>query len=344
MRFGKLVIDPPVVLSPMAGVTDSVFRRLIKRMSGCGLVMTEFTNAAGLSYNSKRGLRMLDYDEEERPITAQLFGSDPRRLADGARIVQDLGFDAVDLNLGCPAKKVVKSCGGSALLRDMPLLEQLIRAIRAAVEIPFTLKIRAGWSEEEIVAVEVGRMAEDLGVEGITLHPRTRLQGYSGKADWSLIRQLKENIKIPVIGNGDILNVEDAALMRQQTGCDGIMVGRGALKNPWIFRQIQQMDHGEELFLPGTMDKYRLIKDYFTLLFEDATPGAIGKMKQFASWFTFAIPHGASLRKRIYTSETIQQVMEQIDEFFLNPNSVLHLNPIPTHFHAPNEPELADSQ
>jgi tRNA-dihydrouridine synthase B len=328
MQIGKLNISPPVVLSPMAGVTDSVFRRLIKRMGGCGLVMTEFTSAAGLSYKAKRGLRLLVYHEEERPITAQLFGSDPVRLADGARLVQDLGFEAVDLNLGCPANKVVKSCGGSALLRDLPLLKQLIGEIRTAVTITFTIKIRAGWDENEIVAVEVGRMAESLGVEGITLHPRTRVQGYSGLAEWSLIRQLKENVKIPVIGNGDIVSVADAVRMRQETGCDGIMIGRGALKNPWIFRQIQQQDQGEAIFHPGTLDKYKLIKDYFTLLFEEATPGAIGKMKQFASWFTHAIPFGAALRKRIYLSQSIQEVMAQIDEFFLNPGSPLYTHPV----------------
>ncbi len=339
MRLGNLQIDPTAVLSPMAGVTDSVFRRLIKRLGGCGLVMTEFTSAAGLSYHSKRGLRMLYYHEEERPITAQLFGSDPIRLAEGARLVQDLGFDAIDLNLGCPASKVVKSCGGSALLRDFPLLETLFKAIRAAVNIPFTIKIRAGWSEEEIVAMEVGKMAEDLGVDGITLHPRTRVQGYSGKADWSLIQELKENVKIPVIGNGDILTVHDAMCMRQQTRCDGIMIGRGALKNPWIFRQIHQGDQGDEIFQPGTMDKFGLIKDYFTLLFEEATPGAIGKMKQFASWFTHAVPFGAALRKRIFTSQSTQQVMAEIDEFFLNPHSILHTQAPPGHSHSTNEPE-----
>lgn len=339
MRLGKLQINPAAVLSPMAGVTDSVFRRLIKRQGGCGLVMTEFTSAAGLSYHSKRGLRMLYYHEEERPITAQLFGSDPIRLAEGARLVQDLGFDAIDLNLGCPASKVVKSCGGSALLRDLPLLENLFRVIRTAVNIPFTIKIRAGWCEEEIVAVEVGKMAEDLGVDGITLHPRTRLQGYAGRADWSLIQQLKENVKIPVIGNGDILTVNDALCMRQQTGCDGIMIGRGALKNPWIFRQIHPGDQGENIFQPGTMDKYQLIKDYFTLLFEEATPGAIGKMKQFASWFTHAIPFGAALRKRIYTSQSTQQVMAEIDGFFLDPRSMLYTQILPNHFHPANESE-----
>ena len=327
MRIGQLEIHPATALSPMAGVTDTVFRRLIKRMGGCGLVMTEFTSAAGLSRHSKRGLRMLHYHEEERPVSAQLFGNDPIRLAEAARLVEELEFDAVDLNLGCPAKKVVKSCGGSALLRDFPLLEGILKAIRAAVSIPFTIKIRAGWSEEEIVAVEVGKMAQDLGVDAITLHPRTRLQGYTGRANWPLIAELKSHLKIPVIGNGDIVTPEDAGRMRTETGCDGIMIGRGALKNPWIFRQILDLEEGRQAPAPATIDKYHLIRAYFTLLFEESTAGAIGKMKQFASWFTHAIPYGASLRRKIYESRTVPEVMERIDEFFLSPNSPLHTQP-----------------
>jgi nifR3 family TIM-barrel protein len=319
LSIQKLVLDPATVLSPMAGVTDSVFRRLIKRMGGCGLVMTEFTSAAGISRNSPKGLRMLLYNEEEHPITAQLFGAEARRLADAALLVQDLGFDAVDLNLGCPAKKVVKSCGGSALLREFKLLEEILSAIRAAVSIPFTVKMRSGWSDEEIVVLEVGKLAEDLGVDAVTLHPRTRLQGYAGKADWNLIGQLKAHIQIPVIGNGDIVLPEDALRMRQETDCDGIMIGRGALKNPWLFRQVQELENDAPVFHPQMQDKYQLIKDYFQLLFAEGTPGAIGKMKQFASWFTHAIPYGAHLRKQIYLSKDAEEVMNKIDEFFLQP-------------------------
>jgi nifR3 family TIM-barrel protein len=302
----------------MAGLTDSVFRRLIKRLGGCGLVMTEFTSAEGLTRNSFKSQRMLFYHEEERPVTAQLFGADPHRLAEATRMVEDLGFDAIDLNLGCPAKKVVKGCGGSALLRETQLLEEILKAIRAAASIPFTIKIRAGWSETEIVALQVGKMAEDNGVEAITLHPRTRVQGFSGKADWSIIAQLKAHLKIPVIGNGDIVSPEDAFRMRAETGCDGIMIGRGALSNPWIFRQIFEMENGLPLTQPSVSDKYQLIKDYFQLLFEEEIPGAIGKMKQFASWFTHAIPFGASLRKSIYESTEESEVMARIDQFFEN--------------------------
>jgi tRNA-dihydrouridine synthase B len=300
----------------MAGLTDSVFRRLIKRLGGCGLVMTEFTSAEGLTRNSLKSKRMLFYHEEERPVTAQLFGAEPSRLAEATRMVEDLGFDAIDLNLGCPAKKVVKACGGSALLREIKLLEEILKTIRAATSLPFTIKIRAGWSETEIVSVQVGKMAEDLGINAIAFHPRTRVQGFSGHSDWNLIGELKAALKIPVIGNGDIVTPEDAFRMKRETGCDGVMIGRGALSNPWIFRQIHELVNGLPFTQPDVAAKYHLIKSYFQLLFEEETPGAIGKMKQFASWFTHAIPYGAALRKSIYESQTESEVMDRIEEFF----------------------------
>ena len=302
----------------MAGLTDSVFRRLIKRLGGCGLVMTEFTSAEGLTRNSLKSKRMLFYHEEERPVTAQLFGADPERLAEATRMVEDLGFDAIDLNLGCPAKKVVKACGGSALLREIRLLEQILRTIREATAMPFTIKIRAGWDETEIVAVQVGKMAEDIGVDAVAFHARTRVQGFSGHSNWSLIGELKSYLRIPVIGNGDIVTPHDAFRMKKETGCDGVMIGRGALSNPWIFRQIDELWSGTPITQPGVADKYQLIKSYFRLLFEEETPGAIGKMKQFASWFTHAIPHGAALRKSIYESQSESEVMTRIEEFFQN--------------------------
>lgn len=318
IRIQNMLVNPPTFLSPMAGLTDSVFRRLIKRLGGCGLVMTEFTSAEGLTRNSLKSKRMLFYHEEERPVTAQLFGADPERLAEAARMVEDLGFDAIDLNLGCPAKKVVKACGGSALLREARLLEQILRTIREATAMPFTIKIRAGWDEREIVALQVGKMAEDIGVDAVAFHARTRVQGFSGHSNWSLIGELKSYLRIPVIGNGDIVTPDDAFRMKKETGCDGVMIGRGALSNPWIFRQIDELQSGIPVTQPDVADKYQLIKSYFRLLFEEETPGAIGKMKQFASWFTHAIPHGAALRKSIYESQSESEVMARIEEFFQN--------------------------
>ena len=240
LEIGNVHIAPATVLAPMAGVTDTVFRRFIKNLGGCGLIMTEFTSADGVLRDLRVRGRYLHFYEDEHPVSAQLFGSSPNVLAEAARLVEDLGFDLVDLNLGCPAKKVVKCNGGSGLLRDLPLIRQIFEAVRAAVKIPFTVKFRAGWNDEEIVCVELARMAEGCGLGAVALHARTREQGYSGNARWEWIASVKQAVKIPVIGNGDIRSPEDACSIVAQTGCDAVMIGRMAPANPWIFRQIKQ--------------------------------------------------------------------------------------------------------
>jgi len=236
----------------MAGVTDTVFRRFIRNLGGCGLIMTEFTSADGvLRAKDKKAKRYLHFYEDEHPISAQLFGSDPQVMADAARIVEDLGFDLVDLNLGCPAKKVVKCNGGSGLLRDLPRIRGIFEAVRAAVKIPFTVKFRAGWSDDEIVCVELAKIAEDCGLCAVALHARTREQGYSGTARWEWIAAVKDAVNIPVIGNGDIRTPEDACAMVAATGCDAVMIGRTAPANPWIFRQIEQYCAALQQFREG---------------------------------------------------------------------------------------------
>jgi tRNA-dihydrouridine synthase B len=323
--IGNVRIAPATVLAPMAGVTDTVFRRFIKNLGGCGLIMTEFTSADGVLRDERVRGRYLHFYEDEHPVSAQLFGSSPSVLADAARLVEDLGFDLVDLNLGCPAKKVVKCNGGSGLLRDLPLIRRIFEAVRAAVKIPFTVKFRAGWSDDEIVCVELARLAESCGLGAVALHARTREQGYSGNARWEWIASVKQAVSIPVIGNGDIRSPEGACSVVAQTGCDAVMIGRMAPANPWIFRQIEQyVTRTAARFAPGRKlydepteaDRYQMIRTYFQMLLEEEMPGAEGKMKQFASWFTHGVPGGAALRKAIYEAKSGSEILGRVEEFF----------------------------
>ncbi len=315
LKIRDVRIRPAHILAPMAGITDTVFRRFIKRLGGCGLIMTEFVSSEGMLRRNLKSERFLYYTEEERPISAQIFGADPVRLAEAARLIEDLGFDLIDLNLGCPAKKVVK-CGGSGLLRDLPLLGRIFREIRAAVTIPFTVKIRSGWSDEEIVAVPVAKLAEESGVEAIAVHPRTRLQGFSGRARWEIIREVNENVRIPVIGNGDVHEPEAAQALFDETSCDAVMIGRAAPTNPWIFRQMADYFATGDYSAPTDADRYQLIRTYYQMLAEEEIPGAIGKMKQFASWFTHGVRNGADLRHRVQSAREPREVLALVDEFF----------------------------
>ncbi len=376
MHIGGVRIAPATVLAPMAGVTDTVFRRFIKNasmftepeaafnqatddsvdvdvetsneVSGCGLIMTEFTSADGLSrMRETKRKRYLTYYEDEHPISAQLFGSNPETLAESAIICQDAGFDLVDLNLGCPAKRVVACNGGSGLLRDLPAIRKIFERVRAAVTIPFTVKFRMGWNDSNIVCVELAKMAEDCGLNAVALHARTREQGYTGEARWEWIAAVKDAVTIPVIGNGDVRTPEDAAAMVDATHCDAVMIGRAAPANPWIFRQIAQYTASKQATGVGTydkptdMDRYRMIRDYFERLMhevaehpeivgpaesdldkrlkrnhESAQRDAIGRMKQFASWFTHGVPGGSTLRKEIFDAKRGAQVMEKVEAFF----------------------------
>jgi len=355
MRIGPVLVAPATVLAPMAGVTDTVFRRFIRhasvfscdqraevgdqeiaaveadvsnRQSGCGLLMTEFTSADGLSrMRETKRRRYLTFYDDEHPIAAQLFGSNAETLAEAARIVQDTGFDTVDLNLGCPAKRVVGCNGGSGLLRDLPKIADIFRTIRKAVTIPFTVKFRLGWNDAQIVCVELARIAEAEGLNALALHARTREQGYSGQARWEWIAAIKGAVNIPVIGNGDIRTPEDAAAMVAQTGCDAVMIGRSAAANPWIFRQIAQYTATGRYDHPTFSDRHHMIRAYFEMLLaeaaatkelpRDARMGeTAGKMKQFATWFTHGVPGGAKLRKAIYTAKSGVEVLEQVNAFF----------------------------
>jgi nifR3 family TIM-barrel protein len=320
LKIGKVTIAPATVLAPMAGITDTVFRRFIREMDGCGLLMTEFTSADGVvRKKDKKAKRYLHFYADEHPISSQLFGSNPDSLAEAARMVEGFGFDLVDLNLGCPAKKVVKCNGGSGLLRELPVIQKIFESVRAAVQIPFTVKFRAGWSESELVFRELAKMAEGCGLDAVAMHARTREQGYSGQAQWRWIAELKSLVSIPVIGNGDIRTPEDARAMVAETGCDGVMIGRAAASNPWIFRQISQYTDDGRYDVASRADRHGMIRRYFEMLIAEGYPDAMGKMKQFASWFTHGVEGGAKLRKAIYEAKSAEAIVEAVNVFFAEP-------------------------
>jgi tRNA-dihydrouridine synthase B len=316
-KIRDIEINPPLILSPMAGVTDISFRRLLKRCGGIGLTVSEFISVEGLTRHNPKSKRQMRFFEEERPFAVQIFGGQPLRMRMAAEMAEEVGADILDINCGCPAPKVVKHGGGSGLLRDYSRLEEILKEIRKAITIPLTIKIRAGYYDHTINAVETARLAEACGVEHIALHGRTKEQGYKGLANWDLVRQIKEVVSVPVSGSGDVTTIEGAFQKWRETKCDGILIGRGAMANPWIFRQIEDALAGRSVFEPTLEDKRALLLEYFEMLREDMPEiAAIGKMKQLAGQFTRGLSGGALFRTTIYHSHSVTEILDRISEYF----------------------------
>ena len=306
-KIRGIEISPPLVLSPMAGVTDISFRRLLKARGGIGLTVSEFISVEGLTRNNPKSKRQMRFYENERPFAVQIFGGQPERMRMAAEMAEEVGADILDVNCGCPAPKVVKHGGGSGLLRDLPRLEIILKEIKRAITIPLTIKIRAGYSDSTINAVETAKLAEDCGVEHIALHGRTKEQGYRGLANWDLVKQIKEVVSVPVSGSGDVNTIDEAF----------DLIGRGAMANPWIFRQIEDAMHGREPFQPTLEDKRALLLEYFDMLREDMPQlAAIGRMKQLAGQFTRGLQGGALFRTTLYHSHSVTEILDRISEYF----------------------------
>ncbi|PNV63668.1 tRNA dihydrouridine synthase DusB [Clostridium sp. chh4-2] len=317
LTIGNVTLDNNVILAPMAGVTDLPFRLLCKEQ-GCGLVCTEMVSAKAILYKNRNTNALLEVKDQERPVSVQLFGSDPDILGRIAHQIEDGPFDIIDLNMGCPVPKVVNNQEGSALMKNPKLVEQILSSMVKAVKKPVTVKFRKGFDEDHVNAVEIAKIAESCGVAAVAVHGRTREQFYSGKADWDIIRKVKEAVKIPVIGNGDIFTPEDAKAMMDQTGCDGLMVARGAKGNPWIFTRINHyLDTGELLSPPGLEEIKRMIIRHGELQMQ-IKGEVIGmrEMRKHMAWYTSGLPHSAAVRNEINQVETLEGLKKLMDERF----------------------------
>ena len=316
VQIGPLRIDPPLWLAPMAGVTDRDFRLIVRRIGGVGVVSMEFISSRAIVQGNKATRAMMHFSPEERPLAIQIYGSDVATMREAALVVEELGADICDINMGCPANKVLKGCAGAALMGDLKLAESIVRAVRDAISIPLTVKFRLGLDDCRRNYLDLGRLCEANGVAAVALHARTARQMFTGEADWSHLARLKEALSIPVIGNGDVREPEDALRMLAETGCDGVMVGRGATKNPWIFRQTAARMAGSRVSEPTLADRRDLILDHFRMVADrEASLFALHKLRKFTGWYTHGLPNGRKLRQAINQLPDVPAFMATVEEF-----------------------------
>jgi nifR3 family TIM-barrel protein len=316
LKIGTLTLKNRLIMAPMAGITNPPFRRIVRRL-GAGLAVTEMVSAVGLSRNHEKTVRYLKSDPEEKPLSVQIFGADPQIMAMAAEIAIQKGADMVDINMGCPARKVIKNGSGGALLKNPASVHRMVTTVRKACTVPLTVKIRAGWSEEEANFLEIAHIIADCGADAVTVHPRFVKQGFSGQADWRIIRKVKEKLPIPVIGNGDVFKPELALQMRKETGCDGVMIGRGALGNPWIFRHIPDLEKGLEVRPPELSERKEVILSHFTHLSQIIGEGRASKlMRGQLLWYTKGLPHSSRFRGAFTGIKDVHTMMAALDQYF----------------------------
>lgn len=316
LQIGSLKLKNSLIMAPLAGITNLPFRLMVKK-SGAGLVTTEMVSAMGLVASKQKTFKYLQTDPQERPLAVQIFGSDHEVMARAADIVVEAGADIVDINMGCPAKKVLKTGSGGALLRSPEKVRQIVSAVRKAVSVPLTVKIRAGWTADDPVAVETARLIENCGADAVTVHPRFVKQGFTGNADWNIIAEVKQNIKIPVIGNGDVIKPSLALDMKNKTACDGVMIGRGAIGNPWIFRQILELEKGLPSREPELSERRALILEHFNQLSLIIGENRAAKMMRgLLLWYTKGLPHSGRFRGTMTSIKDFDTLVSAMDQYF----------------------------
>ncbi len=318
VRIGDVRVENPLFLAPMAGVTDRDFRLIVRRIGGVGVVAMEFISSRALVSGNQKTRELMEYAEEERPLTIQIYGSDVESMTEAAEIVQEMKPDICDINMGCPANKVLKGCAGAALMGDLDLAGRMIRSVRSVLdEIPLTVKFRLGLNDKQRNYLDLGRLCQDEGVDAVAMHGRTARQMFRGEANWEEIARLKETLDIPVLGNGDVRTPEDAERMFCQTGCDGVMIGRGATRNPWIFKQIEAHLSGGEVIAPTLADRRDLILGHFRMVADrESSLFALHKLRKFTGWYTHGLPNGKKLRQQIQQLKTVESFLGAVELFF----------------------------
>ena len=315
LKIGNIELENNILLAPMAGITDLPFRLICKQF-GVGLVTTEMVSSKAILYDDSKTKKLMNTTGEKRPISFQIFGSDNEAMAFASRYISNIA-DIIDINMGCPAPKVTKNGDGSKLLLDLEKAEEVIKSVVSNSKVSVTLKMRAGWDREHIVAPELAKIAESAGISAITIHGRTRSEFYTGKADWDIIKEVKDSVKIPVIGNGDIVDEETAYQMFEKTGVDGIMIGRGSFGNPWIFRNIKYfLITGEKLPSPTNSERLNIIKEHIDLAVEEKGEIAIKELRKHIAWYTKNLKNSSEFRNSINMIETKEQLIKTLNEYF----------------------------